>query len=491
LQYWIVFYLTGGIVVKKKVLFCVIGIFILVILFGLLRGKPKVTLKNASAAEEEATPVEVMSASTQDMAATLEVTGTLKALHDVTLSAKIPGKVIQVAGREGDRISAGQIVVQLDPSDLSAQANQAQAALLGAQARLQQAITSARLQNTQVDSGINQSKAALESAKARLAIVKQGARTQERLVAQNQVESAKASMVNAKDNLDRTRKLFAQGAVAKQVLDNAELQYTISSAQYDSARQQLSLIHVGARQEEIDAAEAAVVQAREQYRMAKASNDQNAMRQDDIRAAKAAVSQAKAALAYAETQLANTAVRSPIAGTLSKRMTEPGQMAAAGTPLAQIVALNSVYFEANVSETEVSQVKNGQQTSVRIDAYPEDRFTGVVTKILPTADLQSRRFVLWIAVTNPGILRPGMFARGEVVTAHHANTLVLPKETITTRDSKSYVYVIKGDVARFQPIRTGISNARAIEVLNGLKAGDRVVTAGQDGLLDGARVVVR
>jgi HlyD family secretion protein len=425
------------------------------------------------------------------MSSVVEVSGDIKALKSVTLSAKIPGSVVSVPYREGDSVRAGAVIVQQDTSDLSAQVRQAEAALLSAKARLSQASTSAGLSDTQTEAQIAQAKAGLEAAKANLTKIKKGARSQEVASAENAVASAKANFENARINLDRMRDLYSQGALSKQQMDLVQMQYDVASAQYDTAKQQLSLVKAGAREEDIEAAQKQVEQAEEALRIAKSNRAQKALRQEDIKSARAGVAQAEAALAYARQQLANAYIRTPIAGTVSKRLTEPGQMANPGSSLMEIVALDTVYFEALVSEIDVGRVRAGQPVQVTIDAMPGRKFTGRVLKILPTADPKSRQFTVRIQVLNQGgELRPGMFARGSIEVDRRPNTVIIPKDAVITHGDGRAVYLVLGSRAKLQPIRTGFETREEVEALSGVSAGDELVVVGQEKLSDGVKVHV-
>lgn len=424
------------------------------------------------------------------MPSLVEVSGDIKALKSAVLSAKMSGRVVSVPRREGDKVSAGAVVVQQDTADLKAQAQQAEAALTAAEARLSQAQTSAGVSGTQIESQIAQSKAGLDSARARLRMLKTGARTQERAQAQNAVSQAKANYDNAKADLERMKSMHEQGAISPRQWDAAQTQYQLAAAQYDSAKQQLSLIEAGAREEEIESAEKAVVQAEEALRFAESNRSQKALREEDVKSAKAGVAQAKAALAYARQQLANASIRTPIAGTVSKRATEPGQMANPGAPLIEVVALDSVYFEATVSEMDVDRVKMGQPVKVEVDALPGRKFQGSVQKILPTADPKSRQFTARIAVPNrEGDLRPGMFARGSIEVARHSNVVIIPKDALISNGTGRAVYVLRGSAAKLVPVSTRFESREDVEV-TGVSAGEQLVVVGQDKLSDGVKVHV-
>jgi len=274
-------------------------------------------------------------------------------------------------------------------------------------------------------------------------------------------------------------------------MDQAQTQYEVASAQYESAKQQLSLVQEGARSEDIEAAERQVEQAEEALRIAQTGRESQKLREEDIKAARAGVAQARAALAYAWQQLENTSITTPISGTVSKRMTEPGQMASPGTPLLELVALNTVYFDATVSEMDMHKLKVGQPVKVTVDALPGRTFAASVLKILPTADQSSRQFHVWIAVPNEkGEMKPGMFARGVIKIAEHRSTIVAPKDSIIINGESFSAYVVTGSKARLRPVTLGFTTREEVEILSGLSVGDEVVVVGQDRLSDGVKVNV-
>jgi len=223
--------------VKRLAAIVVIGIIILGLFAASVarqrkHGAPSIVEIQA----KQGIPVRTAAIRVGDISDSLEVVGDIKALHSVTLSAKIPGKVAWVSGREGDLVEAGEVVVRLDQEDALAAVEQARAGLESAIARLSQAETAARVQKTQSSASIEQAQAALEAARAQLAMLKKGARRQERLIAQSALSTAKANLDNAQANLRRYRQLHDQGAISPAQLDVAETQYEVAKAQYDSAR---------------------------------------------------------------------------------------------------------------------------------------------------------------------------------------------------------------------------------------------------------------
>ncbi|MDH7600939.1 MAG: efflux RND transporter periplasmic adaptor subunit [Armatimonadota bacterium] len=444
--------------------------------------------------KKEGVPVEIARVILGDMEKTVEVTGDINALTKATLSAKIPGRIAQVYVREGDRVSAGMVIAVLDQQDALANLRQAQAALDAARTRLSQAITNAKVTKIQTDAAIEQAKAALDAAEARLAVVKKPARSQEELVAMNNVASAKANLDNAKANFERHEKLLKEGAIPQSAYDAAKAQYLVAQAQYKSAREQLSLVQEGGRKEDIRQAEAQVAAAREQLRTAKANAAQNLVREEDVRQARAAVRQAEAALALAKQQLSYTYVKSPIDGELASRLADPGQVVAAGQPIAEVVNLASVYFKGSISEMELAGIRKGQSVNVRIDALPGRVFKGTVDEIFPAASPQSRSFPVRIRIDRTNMLiKPGMFARGSIITAVDRNVTLVPKDAVEDRRGARMVFVLKPDkTVRRQDILVVQENREYVEVAPtpGLKPGDMVVTRGRQNLQDGSLVKV-
>ncbi len=449
------------------------------------RAKPK------AAAVNNGISVQVAYAHTGSMASTVEVSGSIKALKSVQLSAKMSGRVAAVPYRENDSVGAGAVVVQQDTSDLRAQYQQAEAGLQSAKARLSQASTSAGLSDTQVEAQIAQAQAGLESARANLRMIKAGARIQELASAQNAVASAKANFENSKVNLQRMRDMFSQGAQSKQQMDLTQMQYDVAAAQYDTSKQQLSLVRAGARAEQVEAADKQVRQAEEALNIAKSNRGQKSLRFEDIKAARAGVAQAAASLTYARQQLENASIRTPIAGTVSQRLTEPGQMASPGVSLVSVVALNTVYFEATVSEMDVHKVKLGQSVQVGVDALPDRKFAGTVLKILPTANTSNRQFTVWIAISNrTGDLKPGMFARGSIEVARHQNICIIPKDALIANGDGQSVFTVLDSQAKLRTVRLGFQTRDDVEVLSGITSGDEIAVVGQDKLSDGVKVTV-
>jgi RND family efflux transporter MFP subunit len=438
--------------------------------------------------------VEVAVAKVRDIKSTLPVTGALEAYHDVVLSAEASGRVDWVGPGEGDAAQRGQVLVKIDTRESDDQIAQAEAALTSAVARLNEARKGLTLQEVQTSTQIEQARAGLTAAQKRLEILQKGARPQELQVAQNAVLQAEANFNNAQKQFRRLEQLFQQGAVPENQVDAARAQFEVASAQLASARQQLSLTREGPRTEEIDAAQSLVDQAREQLRVARAGEAQVEMRRAEVQTAAAGVAQAQAAVGLVRTNREKRIVRSPIQGVVINRLVEPGEsvMGMAGTPMFRIANIDSVYFKTNVSELDLTRLRRGQSVQVKVDGIPGRLFRGAVDKIVPVAKPGSRDFVVHVKIENPSHrLRPGMFARGEILLEVRRNSVVVPAEAIVSRKGSPAVFVAESGRARMRRPKLGLRDEVEAQLLFGVEPGERVVITGNEALSDGDKISVR
>lgn len=243
----------------------------------------------------------------------------------------------------------------------------------------------------------------------------------------------------------------------------------------------------------ITQAEAVVATAREGLRTARANASQNLLRKEDVRQAKAALDQAKAALALAQEQLSYSYVKSPISGVISSRTADPGAVVSPGQAIAEVVDLGSIYFKGDVSERSFDDVHTGQKVTVQIDAIPGQAFTGTVDELYPAGSTTNRNFPVRIAIKGgKGRIRPGMFARGQIVTGTSVNALLVPKDAVDDRKGTQSVFTTESKNRVKQHIVSVIRENRSyvqVETTD-LKPGDTVVTQGRQNLQDGTKVAV-
>jgi Cu(I)/Ag(I) efflux system membrane fusion protein len=175
--------------------------------------------------------------------------------------------------------------------------------------------------------------------------------------------------------------------------------------------------------------------------------------------------------------LASTPIRSPVSGYVARRGALPGQYFSPGTELFQIADLSTVWVIADVYEYDMSRVKVGQRATLTLGAYPGEKFAGRVQFIYPAVNPESRTLQARMEFRNPGLkLRPGMY--GDVITdLDAAEGLVAPTEAIVDTGEQQYVFISRPG-GRFLPrqVKLGVRTEGKVHVLEGLEAGEEVVT---------------
>jgi HlyD family secretion protein len=344
----------------------------------------------------------------------LAVTGTIEAMQ-VDVSARLAGRIVTLAVREGQRVRAGQELVRLDADELAAETGRAEAALTAAEANLRDLQAGARTEE------IAEAEARAARAQAQLDDVLAGARTQEIEQARAALRNAAATREWTERDFRRARDLFAKDLIAMADVDRARQAYEVAVATETAAREQLALREAGPRTHEVEGARAEVRAARERAALLR-----RGPRPDAVAAAQAQVAQARAALALARTRAGEMRLASPIDGVVLRRNLEAGETASPGVAILTLMDPRDVWLRAYVPETDVGRLKIGQSAAVAVDAYADRRFAGRITEIAGEAEftpknVQTKKervnlvFRIKIALDNPdGTLKPGMPADAEI-----------------------------------------------------------------------------
>lgn len=224
---------------------------------------------------------------------------------------------------------------------------------------------------------------------------------------------------------------------------------------------------------------------RRERTMSEAQYDEAAAR----RAEAAALVRAKRA------HIAKKTIRAPIGGTLGIRRVDLGDFLAPGAEIVGLQSLDPVYVDYRLAERELGRLHVGQRVEVRVQAFPEHRFTGAITAIDPAIDVATRMIRLRASVPNPeALLRPGMFAEVDTYEERSEDVLVLPATAITYTPYGNSVYLLidAGGTLKVQrrQVATGETRAGLVAILSGLQAGDRVVAVGQNKLRNDIPVVI-
>lgn len=206
----------------------------------------------------------------------------------------------------------------------------------------------------------------------------------------------------------------------------------------------------------------------------------------------AALAQAEAALAYQRSQLANTVVTAPITGTVAQRGVEPGSMVSAATQAFTVVNLDRAKVQVSVGEQHVGKISSGQEVKVMVPAVGPDPFAGTIAGVSPAADPKTKSFLVEVTMDNSGgVLKQGMFAEVRLIVGRSENALIVPVDAVVARNNENIVFTVVEGKARENKVQVGLTDGRVTEITGGLVQGDQVVIVGQQGLVDGARVVVQ
>ncbi|MGH7309210.1 MAG: HlyD family secretion protein [Candidatus Rokuibacteriota bacterium] len=308
--------------------------------------------------------------------------------HVSPVSARLRGTVVRVLVRDNEEVAAGVPLVRLDPRDLEVKVEQARAALATAQGRLHKAAAGVPMMDESTRSQIALSEAA--AARAALGIESARGSVEERrsqlLARQAAVQAAQADVTMRQADVERAvgdrgrmQELFERRLIARQEFDHADSAAKAAAAALEAARQRLDVARaeVAQTQAEVATRGVALEQARRQreeadavVRDARSRRGEVTIRRAEAASAEAQLAEARAALREAELNLEYTQITAPIAGRVTRRTVEVGQVVQPGQPLLAIVDVHNVWVIANYKETQLTHVRPGQRASISVDTHP-------------------------------------------------------------------------------------------------------------------------
>ncbi|HEY3396554.1 MAG TPA: efflux RND transporter periplasmic adaptor subunit [Armatimonadota bacterium] len=514
---------------------------------GCGRSKPAATTATA-----RLTPVLVQAATRGSLQNELTLTGTAAANRDSTLNAEIAGSISGVYVNVGDRVRAGQPLVQLDTALTAAQLAQATASVRSAQARSGQANVNVKLTDestriavqqaevgvdsaqqqfkraqanydltrSSVENGIQQAQTGVNSAQASLRDIRAGSRAQEIASAQANVDQAAAAAALAHSDLKRNQSLLDAGAISAQQVETARTNATLADARLAQAKQALSLAQEGARTEQVRLAELSVQQALQSQQLAESRRDQIvvaqrdvnsaqagltnaqqalslarsqrqqvAMQQQEAAAAGAAVGQARAGEQYSRASLSKFVIRAPFDGEVAEKLIERGQGAGVATPLIRVVNVQPIKVQAQVSELQIAGLKVGETARVTVDALPGRIFAGRIARISPATNLNQRLYTVEVNVDNAQrLIKPGMFCRVQLVLQQLHDVVIIPRDALVESGDQRMVYVVQDGKVAVRPVEIGASSNSQVQAVSGVQPGDQLIISGQSLLAAGQAV---
>ncbi|HEY6290593.1 MAG TPA: HlyD family secretion protein [Terriglobia bacterium] len=360
--------------------------------------------------------------------------------HLVPMASKVYGTVAEVLVKDNQPVTAGQVLVRIDPRDYQAKVDQTKAAFQAAESDFRAASVGVPLANETTLSGTSDADAQLASAQAnyeRAKLAYQQASTADLADAEAQVAKAQADNDKAQSDLERMKPLAAKAEISQQQLDSYLAAAKVAASELQSYQQKSTSAQQSAAiaKAAMIAAEAQVRGAEAEVEQAQANRKQVAVRSFDADSATAAIAQAKANLDAAELSLSYTAITAPVDGVVTHKSVEVGEIVQPGQDLFVLVPLNDVWVTANFKETQLASARPGQRAEVHVDMYGQT-FTGHVDSIagatgsrlslLPPENATGNfvkvvqripvKIVLDPVPPDKAILRPGMNVDATIVT---------------------------------------------------------------------------
>ncbi len=338
-----------------------------------------------------------------------KVSGFLEA-DEIRVGSRVGGRVAVVHVQEGERVAKDQVLVELEPFDLMERKNEAVATLAARQAEVH------RLENGFRPEEIRQAKAHYEQIQAEHKKLVEGPREQEIEVARAQLRVAHARQELTKKSYDRVNRLVDNRAASKEELDQARESLEAAGDMVSLREQELDLLLVGTREEDLESAMAQVEEARAAWDL-----KQEGYRREDVAAAKAARDAAQFALLAIDRQLDELKIHSPLDGVIEAFDLEPGDLVPPSAPVLSLLDDNHIWVRAYIPQNRLS-VNVGQKLRISIDSFGEEDFEGTVIFVSRLAEFTPSNvqtpeersklvFRMKVAVQNPEKkLRPGMSA---------------------------------------------------------------------------------
>ena len=360
--------------------------------------------------------------------------------HITPVAAKVYGRVAEVLVTDNQHVTAGQVLVKLDPRDYQAVLDQAKGQLALAESEAKAAGVDVPRTQENVASGTSSADAQLLGAQADLLQAQanyEQAKTADLAYAQANVQKSKANAELAQADLARYKPLLEKQEISQQQYDaaKANADATASTLKADQEKLAQAERNIEISNAQVDAAKARVAQAQAGVTSAKANTKQVAMRQADAQAKIAKVQQARAAVEAAQLNLEYTTITAPVDGVATHKQVEVGQVVQPGQGLMVVVPLHNVWVTANFKETQLKKMRAGQKAEVEVDTYGKTfsghvdsiaGATGAVLSLLPPENATGNyvkvvqripvKIVLDPIPPDKAILRPGMNVNATVIT---------------------------------------------------------------------------
>ncbi|OGI31733.1 MAG: hypothetical protein A2287_04495 [Candidatus Melainabacteria bacterium RIFOXYA12_FULL_32_12] len=203
------------------------------------------------------------------------------------------------------------------------------------------------------------------------------------------------------------------------------------------------------------------------------------------------IDQARSSLALARQELNKTVVSSPINGFIKEKKVASGDYVSEGTALFEIIQTNPLKLTFTIPEEKIGKIKQGQEVTFTVNAYPDKEFKGTIKTIYPNIEEQTRNLKIEALVNNTkGELKPGMFAKAKIYTENIKNVLMIPSVALLFDDTEAKVFKIEANVAKATSVKIGEKYGEMVEILQGLQENQPIIVTGQQNLSEGVKINV-
>jgi len=373
--------------------------------------------------------VQVAAVEKTEIAHTITAQAILFPLQQAAIVPKISAPVQKFLVKRGSAVKQGELLAVLENRDLSAAAQDTRGAFDQAQATYE-TTTAASLPEEirKAEADEQQSRQALD--------------------AQSKVYESR-------------QQLFEEGALPRKELDQSRVDFTQAKNQYAIAKQHLdALMAIGKPQE--------------------------------LKAAAGQLESAKGKYMGAAAQLSYSEIRSPINGFVTDRPLYPGEMAAAGSPLLTVMDLSSVIAKAHIPQEDAAALKVGDKGTITVPGFDKP-IDGKVTIVSPALDPSSTTVEVWFEAKNPKHeLKPGTSVQLSITAQTVKDALVVPANSVLTGPDGATTVMLAGSdgLAHQQAVKLGIHNGDDVQIVEGVKEGDKVISSGAYGLPDKTKIKV-
>jgi HlyD family secretion protein len=433
---------------------------------------------------------ETMNVRRDKIASTVSATGNIQPESQTSLTFRTVGRIDKVLVTAGQSVKKGQLLAQLDTTDLTLALAQAKVSLQISQAQLakleapptQNDLAAAQAAVELAQTGVAGAEAALNSAQASYRQLYVGTSADQKIVNIAQVRQAEANVKQAQQAYNQVRNLPNVGELPQ----SAQLEQ--ATVALEVARAQAALTEHGPDQAQVASALNQIAQAQVGLRQAQsnvvtAGNNLQTLlegpKKEDLEIARAQVRQAQLSQLQAENSQANAQLTAPLDGVVSQVNARQGELTGGTLPAIVLTDLKSFHMKVLVDEIDVRQVQVGQPVRLTLDALPDAQIAGKVTEISPTANNVNGVIAYEVTIvpdSTDAPLRAGMSAAAVITTAQVNNVVLVPNRfiQIDRQTKQAVVYKMANSEPVLQEVELGLRNETDSQIVAGLNDGDQV-----------------